>query len=74
MEDINQEDCIKAGMVVLESLTAKGMTYEQQLFMTCSMLAILKASYFDGGSYELLEKDHRTRADAEVKSLFGSEE
>lgn len=70
-EQITNEDCIKAGMVVLESLTSKGFSFEQQLFLTCCMLGILQASHTNLEIYLELEKQKRKQAQNEVEALFG---
>ena len=70
-EKLTNSDCIKTAILVLESMTAKDLSYEQQLLMVCGMLEILKSSYPDLNKYTELEAMVRKLAGAEVSNLFG---
>lgn len=65
------EDCIKSGALILESLTAKSISFDKQLMIACSMLAILQASHPSSAQFKILEKTVREQAQIDVNSMFG---
>lgn len=71
-DDLSQEDCIKTAVLILESLTAKGMKFDQQVLVACGMLAVMQVSHPNLDVYKILEKGKREEAQVEVDALFGA--
>lgn len=59
-------------MIVLESMTAKDLSHEQQVFIACSMLEILRASYPGVDNYNSLEAFLKAEAQKELHDAFGA--
>lgn len=72
-EPLNTEDCVKAAIMILEILSNKGHDFDQQLFITCSMLEILKSSISDLTQYNELEASVRQKAYTEIDTMYGLE-
>ena len=70
-EDIDLDDCIKSSMLILETLTKKGLSYDQEMQIVCGMLAILKESHPNKDLYNQFFAKTLVEVEAEMKILFG---
>lgn len=66
---LSEDDCIKAAMVILESLSSKGVTGDRQILISNLMIQILKSSYVNPTEFKMVQAALQKNAENLIQDL-----